>query len=237
MIMESLGCSQKFLSMVIQLYKDQRSQIRLNRDLSESFPIVNGVKQDCVLVPTLFSIFFSMMLKQVIEDLNDVGAVYIRYRLDGSLFNLRRQYAHTKTLEQLFHDLHFTDDAAVVAHTERTLQHLTSSFAEAAQLFGLVVTLKKTKVLHQPAPLEEYWPSHITIGGTELKAVYPFIYMRWTITADAKIYMEVDKHWPRHTAPANRATQRQMSCNLLKKRLTYKWYGYKSYEFRRFDIR
>ena len=59
----------KFLSTVIQLHKDQRGQVRLYSDLSGSFPIVNGVKQCCVLALTLFSIFFSMMLKQVIETL------------------------------------------------------------------------------------------------------------------------------------------------------------------------
>ena len=92
------------------------------------------------------------MLKQVIEGLDDDGAVYIRYRLDSSLFNLRRLHAHTKTLEELFRDLLFADDAAFVAYTERSLQHLISCFAEAAQLFGLKVSLKKTEVLYQPAP-------------------------------------------------------------------------------------
>ncbi|XP_037780222.1 uncharacterized protein LOC119576642 [Penaeus monodon] len=156
MIMERLGCPPKFLSMVIQLHSDQHGQVRLNSDLFEPFPIVNGVKQGCVLAPTLFSIFFSMMLKQATEDLDDDEAVYIRYRLDNSLFNLRRLHAHTKTLEQLIRDLLFADDAALVAHTERALQRLTSCFAEAAQLFGLEVSMKKTEVLHQPAPREEY---------------------------------------------------------------------------------
>ena len=81
LIMERLCFPSKFLRMVIQMHKDQRSKVRLNSDLSGSFPIVNGVKQGCVLTPTLFSIFFSMMLKQIIEEVDDDGAVYIHYRL------------------------------------------------------------------------------------------------------------------------------------------------------------
>ena len=115
MIMERLG-SPPFLSMVNQLHKDQCGQVRLNSDLSEPFPHVNSVKCGCVLAPTLLSIFFSMMLKRAIEDLD--GAVYICYCLDGSLFNLRRLHAYTKTLEQLFRDVLFADDAALVTHTE-----------------------------------------------------------------------------------------------------------------------
>ena len=89
-IMERLGCPPRFLSMVNQLHDDQRGQVRLNGDLSEPFVISNGVKQGCVLTPTLFSIFFSMMLRQATEDLNDDDSIYIRYRLDGNLFNLWR---------------------------------------------------------------------------------------------------------------------------------------------------
>ncbi|KAL2077949.1 hypothetical protein ACEWY4_025634 [Coilia grayii] len=134
-IMELLGCPPKFMNMIIQLDEDQRGQIRLNTDLSEPFPIINGVKQGCVLAPTLFTIFFSMMLKQATEDRDVEDGVYIRYCHDGSLFNLRQLQARTKTMEQMIRELLFADDAALVAHTERTLQHITSCFAEATAHF------------------------------------------------------------------------------------------------------
>ena len=63
-IMERLGCPPKFLSMVMQLHEDRCGQIRNSNELSEPFPILNGVKQGCVLVPTLFTIFFNIMLQR-----------------------------------------------------------------------------------------------------------------------------------------------------------------------------
>ena len=48
--------------------------------------ISNGVKQGCILAPILFSIFFSIMLREAKDDLP--GGIYIRFRTDGSLFNL-----------------------------------------------------------------------------------------------------------------------------------------------------
>ena len=65
-----------------------------------------------------------MMLKQANDDFENEDFVYIRYRLDGSLFNLRWLQAHTKTCERLIMDLLFADDAAFVAHTQRALQHI-----------------------------------------------------------------------------------------------------------------
>ena len=63
-ILKRLGCPPKFLKLIVQLHEDQRGQVRHSNDLSQSFPISNGVKQGCVLAPTLFTIFFSMMLQQ-----------------------------------------------------------------------------------------------------------------------------------------------------------------------------
>ena len=217
LIMERLGCPPKFLSMITQLHEDQTGQVRVNSDLSEPFPITNGVKQGCVLAPTLFSIFFSMMLRQATEDLDDEEAVYIRYRLDGSLFNLRRLRAHTKTLEQLIRDLLFADDAALVAHSERALQRLTSCFAEAAQLFGLEVSLKKTEVLHQTAPQEEYCAPCITIGDTELKTVHQFTYLGCTITSDAKIDKEVDSRLAKASSAFGRLYEKVWNNKHLRK--------------------
>ena len=55
------------------------------------------------------------------------------------------------------------------------MQRITSRLAEAAQLLGLEVNLKKTEVPHQPAPQEEYHPPSIYIEQSELKTVHQFM--------------------------------------------------------------
>ena len=82
------------------------------------------MKQGCVLAPTLFAIFFSMMLREAKEDLNE--GIYINFTTDGSIFNLRRLLARTKTLEVVILDLLFTDDRTLLAHTEEPLQVLSA---------------------------------------------------------------------------------------------------------------
>ena len=67
------------------------------------------------------------------------------FHTDGSLFNLRCLQAHTKTKKKLTRSLLSADDAALVAHIESAMQRITSCIAEAAQLFGLEVSLKKTE--------------------------------------------------------------------------------------------
>ena len=216
LILERLGCPPKFLQMVIQLHENQRGQVRLNSDLSEPLPISNGVKQGCVLAPTLFSIFVSMMLKQATEDLDDDEGVYVRYRLDGSLFNLRRLQAHTKTQERLIQDLLFADDAALLAHTERALQRVTSCFTDSSRLFGLGFSLKKTEVLYQSAPHEEYRSPHISIGDTELISTQQFTYLGCTISSDAKIDKEIDNRLAKANCSFGRLYKRVWNNKSLK---------------------
>jgi hypothetical protein len=48
----------------------------------------------------------------------------MRTRFDGSMFNLTRLRAKTKTTECLNRKLIFVDDAIIVAHNESTLQSL-----------------------------------------------------------------------------------------------------------------
>ena len=158
------------------------------------------MKRGCGLAPTLFSIFFSIMLKQVIEDLTRT-VLYTSATVLTAVCLTSGECM--PTLEQLFHDI-------LVADTERALQHLTSCFAEAAQLFGLEVGLKKTEVLHQPAP-------HITISGTELKEVHHFTYLECTITSDAKIDREVDNIRAKANSAFGRLYKRVWNNNHQKK--------------------
>ena len=175
----------KFLTIIRQRHEGQRGQVKHNGSLSDSFPISNGVNQGCVLAGSLFSIFFSMMLRQAKEDILD--GIYIRFRSDGSLFNLRRLLSHTKTIEQLIMELLFSDDCALLAHTEVALQNLVDHFSEASKAFGLTISLKKTEVLFQPAPLQNYTLPHITIDGTTLNSVEHFTYLGSVMSNDATI--------------------------------------------------
>ena len=58
--------------------------------------------------------------------------------------------------------------------------------------FGQEVSLKKMKILNQPACWQEYHPPHITIITTDLKGVCQFTYLECTIMSDTKIGKKVN---------------------------------------------
>ncbi|XP_072106036.1 uncharacterized protein [Mobula birostris] len=76
------------------------------------------------------------------------SGVFLQTRADGGLLNLARLRARSKGRDIVAHELQFANDRALVAHSLEDLQEITS----AAKSFELTISLKKTKVLYQPAP-------------------------------------------------------------------------------------
>ena len=182
--------------------------------LSGSFPISNGVQKGCFLAPTLFSTFFSILLREAKEDLLD--GIYIRFRTDGSLFNLRCLPARTKTIEELITELLFADDCALLAHTEEALQHIVNRFSDAAKNFGLTISLKKTEVLYQSPPHVAYNPPHISINGTNLNAVEHFTYLSSVISIDATVSKDPVNRFSKASSSFGRLSERVWQSHSLR---------------------
>ena len=98
---------------------------------SDPFDIRSGVKQGCVLAPTLFGIFFAVMLKHAFGTATE--GVYLQTRSDGKLFNLPRLRAKTKVQLKCMQDFLFTNDAAVVANSAEELQQHMNCSSKAYQ--------------------------------------------------------------------------------------------------------
>ncbi|KAL8577650.1 hypothetical protein ACOMHN_060761 [Nucella lapillus] len=112
--------------------------------------------------------------------------------MDGYLFDLRRLSAKTKTIDKLILEALFTDDCALMAHTESALQLIVNMFAVASCLFGLTIILGKTEVLFQPSPLTTGCHPSISIEGTELKTVEEFKYIGSVISSDGALDKEIN---------------------------------------------
>ena len=117
-IMAKLGCP----PMVRQFHDGMQARIQNDGEYSEPFPVTNGVKQGCVMAPTLFSMMFSAMLTDAFQDV-DAGFP-IRYRFDGKLLNLRRLQAKSKVKTDVVDKLLYADDLAENAKSEEKCKGL-----------------------------------------------------------------------------------------------------------------
>ena len=134
--------------------------------------------------------FSRFVLTHALRDLKT--GIFIKYRLDGSLFDLRRLRTQTKSVERLIVEALFADDCALLAHSEADLQAFVNKFAEATYLFGLTISIKKTEVLHQSSPAQRLPSPSININGSELKNVDQFKYLGSIMSSDGTLSKEIE---------------------------------------------
>jgi hypothetical protein len=172
-----------------------------NGSTSEPFKVSSGVKQGCVLAPTFFGIFFSMLLQYAFKDCNE--GVFLRTRSDGKLFNIARLRAKTKVSRVLIREMLFADDAALVSHTEAGLQQLVDLFSHACKQFSLI-SIKKTNILAQKADP----PPTISIDGSNLEVVDDCKYLGSTISSSLTIDTEINSRIAKASATMAKLRQR-----------------------------
>ena len=124
-------------------------------NISETFEINGGLKQGCVLAPTLFALYTAAMMNEIPLD---APSVEIRYRLDGGLFKLSRLRSRTKTTFHNFREIQYVDDNDTVTQKPQNLQRTADQFNAAYKHFGMDVNTEKTQVLVQHASTR---PQHI----------------------------------------------------------------------------
>ncbi|GFS09130.1 hypothetical protein ElyMa_006612900 [Elysia marginata] len=83
--MSKFGYPDRFIQMVSQFHDGMQVQVLGDGEPSAPFHVFNGVKQGCVLAPTLFSMVFSAMLADAFNA--DTPGIDIRYRTYGKLYS------------------------------------------------------------------------------------------------------------------------------------------------------
>ena len=117
--------------------------VRNGGEVSDTFAITNGVKQGCVLAPTLISIFLSAMLEDAFRDMGD--GIYIQSRQNADLFTVAHLRAKTKNTNILVRERIFADDSALIAHSAEEIQRIVDAFANALSKFGIKINIKKDR--------------------------------------------------------------------------------------------
>lgn len=115
------GMSSKMVRLLKELYRKTTSAVWNGNQISEFFEIRLGVKQGCLLSPTLFALY--------INDLYDhlPGGIHVK----NSVVKL----------------LMYADDLVLVAKDEKTLQVMIDKLVKYCTFWNLIVNLDKSKIL------------------------------------------------------------------------------------------
>ena len=156
--MLDMGYPPHLVSLLSKLYKGQKAAVRIAGVVSDWFKIGKGVRQGCVLSPTLFNIVSEMVMRKALENFR--GGILIGGR---RISNLR-----------------YADDIVLLASSVQELQELLDRITTAGLEYNLHMNVDKTKVMSLDGE-----PLRITINGAPLEQVKKFPYLGSTIAEDA----------------------------------------------------
>ena len=94
--------------------------------------------------------------------------------------------------ETVLRDFLFANDCAVNFSHEQEMREGIDSFSSACNNFGLTISTKKTEVMFQPAPGNQYHEPHRSVNGQTLLVLETFTYLGSTLSRNAKIDAEIN---------------------------------------------
>lgn len=188
LVLQKVGCTEDFVELLRLLHDNMQCCVTVDGEQSNFFPVTCGVKQGCVIAPTLFAIYFAVVVQEVLRSCSQ--GVHIRFRTDGKLFNLARLKASTKVSYAMVTEVMYADDLSFAADSPDGLQQLMTAFHSSCSKFGLKVSVKKTEVMSLDMHGHETLAIHI--GEDLLKQVDKFRYLGSTISSKCDLDAEIN---------------------------------------------
>ena len=146
-MMKATGINPKIINIVRNMYDNTQCSVVIDGHLTEWFEVTVGVRQGCILSPTLFNLF----LEFVMEDLKSLEDFHLNNNLSA--------------------DIRYADDTTLVSVILEKLKISTKELECACKRWGLKVNGAKCKVLSPEQP------SEIEINGEQIENVDHFIFL------------------------------------------------------------
>ena len=155
--MKLYNINANLIQIIESLYNKATSAVFMNNNIGEWFRTTVGVRQGCLLSPTLFNVFLERIMEDALE--NHEGSVNIGGR---TITNLR-----------------FADDIDGIAGEEKELVNLINRLESASSAYGMEISSEKTKLMtNNPNGII----TDIKVNNQTLETVNKFKYLGAVIT-------------------------------------------------------
>ena len=155
--MRKYNIGSKLVRTIEHLYDNATSAVIFNSSIGDWFRTTVGVRQGCLLSPTLFNIFLEKIMTDALE--NHQGTVSIGGR---TITNLR-----------------FADDIDGLAGDEQELVNLVERLEKTSTSYGMEISAEKTKLMTNNT---QGISTEVKVNGQRLETVTSFRYLGSIIT-------------------------------------------------------
>lgn len=161
-----MGVPAHIVKLIRNLYDNQQACVRTEKGDTDCFGIGQGVRQGCILSPTLFNLYAEYIMRRALADWD--GGISFGGR---KLSNLR-----------------YADDTTLIATDPEELKELLLKVKAESEALGLRLNVSKTKIMTVGSDGNE---DPIIVDGNEIERVTQFNFLGSLITSSGGCSMEL----------------------------------------------
>ena len=136
------GILENLIELVHSFHESMSTTVTVCGEKSSSFPVTNGLRQGCIIAPTLFILYLDLVIRCWCSRCLAVG-VEVQYQIGGKLVGERTRRPLSFTVSECL----FADDAALVCSSREDMFVAAKIFEEVSTGWGLTLSVPKTKLL------------------------------------------------------------------------------------------
>ena len=174
--LHEMGIPKKLIELIQEMYRDAGNRVQYKGKQSGTYYNNQGVRQGCVLSPTLFLI----VLDGIMRKLDTTSPNGIQWGLTGRL-----------------NDLDYADDICLLSHKHSDMQQKVQQLSDLANEVGLKINIRKTKIMRFNTNITT--PIHI--NDIQIEDVNEFVYLGCTVAKTGGTEEDINKriNKARHT--------------------------------------
>ena len=157
------------IELLEHLYKNQEAAVNTSCGTSEWFSIERGVRQGCIVSPSLFNIYSEIIMREATE--NTSAGITIGGR---KINNLR-----------------YADDTTLLCESKEDLMELLTRIQHLSKEKGLLLNTRKTKIMVVDKNRTD--DHKFILNGEELGDVKSFVYLGSLINTEVSCMPEVNR--------------------------------------------
>ncbi len=147
--LQKYGFPPNMIHLIRSFHEGMSAELKVNGEILEGeIHVTNGLRQGCTMAPTLFSLFYNLVI-EVWRNMCVEDGVTILYSMDGHLIGSRTSRYDMAS----WNELQFADDTAILGPSREKILHAMRKLFLVTSQWGLTISIPKTKAM--------------VVGGTE----------------------------------------------------------------------
>ena len=184
--LQKYGVIDVMIDLIRSLNIGMSAMVTVGGGTSNSSSVRNGLRQGCVIAPTLFILYFELVIGRWLS-LCQAAGVEAQFKMGGKLIGERIRKPSSYVLQASL----FADDAALVCSCRENMLLATRIFDEGATEHGLTLSVPKTKLLVARTGLTNNNLAPLELDGGIVGVVEQFKYLGSLVEASGGVTGEV----------------------------------------------